>query len=56
MASEMTSGSQLRLPTQAAPVDRMPAPAALSGGSGMEASAWYDAIPGILTGLGGLGI
>lgn len=51
----MMSGSQLRLPTQAAPVDRMPAPAALSGGSGMEASAWYDPLVQAGTGiLGGL--
>lgn len=37
----MNEFSQLRLPMQAAPVERRPAPAALSG-SGMEASGWFD--------------
>ena len=38
----MSEFSKLRLPMQAAPVERRPGPAALNGGSGMEASGWFD--------------
>lgn len=48
MANQMTWGPQSRLPMQAAPVDRTLASAALSGGSGVEASGILDWI-----GLGG---
>jgi hypothetical protein len=43
--ADATTFSDLRLPMQAAPVDRMPAAAALNG-SGMEASGWFDDIVG----------
>ncbi len=39
----MSEFSQLRLPMQAAPVERRPAPASLNG-SGMEATGWFDDI------------
>jgi hypothetical protein len=38
----MTGSPQSWLPVQAAPVDRTPGGVALSGGSGVEASAWWD--------------
>ena len=60
--ANQTTFSQLNLPVQAAPVDRAPGWAAMSGGPGVEAAAWYDdlwaaaapAIPGILGGLAGM--
>lgn len=62
----MSEFSQLRLPMQAAPVERRIGPAALNGGSGMEASGWFDDIvdvagplaakygPSLVAGLGSL--
>jgi len=43
----MSEFSQLRLPMQAAPVERRIGPAALNGGSGMEASGWFDDVMSI---------
>ncbi len=34
----------MKLPKQVAPVERTLTPAAISGQSGVEASAWYDTI------------
>lgn len=46
MTNEDTEGARLRLPVQAAPVDRTPAAHAALGGPGIEASAsWTDLIP-----------
>jgi len=53
------TNTQLRLPMQAAPIDRTPGGGALNGDGGMEPSAWYDdlwgavkpAIPGLVGGL-----
>jgi hypothetical protein len=60
--SEFSARPQLKLPMQAAPVDRVPGPAALNGGSGIEAAWGFEdlwgsiapALPGIATGLASL--
>jgi hypothetical protein len=49
MADQMTRSAQSWLPVQAAPVNRTPGSAALSGGSGIEASGWFD---DIVSGIG----
>ena len=48
----MSEFSQLQLPMQAAPVERRIAPATLGGGSGMEASGWFDDLVGAATTYG----
>jgi hypothetical protein len=42
MTNQATWGAQLRLPVQAAPVDRTPGAAAAVAVSGVTASAWTD--------------
>ncbi|GAB4303083.1 MAG: hypothetical protein Fur0025_44190 [Oscillatoriaceae cyanobacterium] len=38
----------MNLPKQVAPVERTLTPAAISGQSGVEASAWYDTVLDVL--------
>jgi hypothetical protein len=38
------TGKVMKLPKQVAPVERSLTPAAMSGQTGVEASAWYDEI------------
>jgi hypothetical protein len=45
MQNEITPSSRLRLPVQAAPVDRTLGPGALSGGSGVEAALFGIDLP-----------
>jgi hypothetical protein len=50
MSYETMTESQMRLPMQAAPVDRTPSTAAL-GGAGVDASGWFDLLK---TGIGAI--
>jgi hypothetical protein len=45
MQNEITPSSRLRLPVQAAPVDRTLGPGALSGGPGVEAALFGFDLP-----------
>ena len=45
MQNEITPSSRLRLPVQAAPVDRTLGPGALSGGPGVEAALFGIDLP-----------
>jgi hypothetical protein len=41
---QVQTGKVMKLPKQVAPVERSLTPAAMSGQTGVEASAWYDDI------------
>ena len=47
MQNEITPSSRLRLPVQAAPVDRTLGPGALSGGPGVEAALFGIDLPSL---------
>jgi len=47
MQNEITPSSRLRLPVQAAPVDRTLGPGALSGGPGVEAALFGIDFPSL---------
>jgi hypothetical protein len=55
MTDQMTGSPQSWLPVQAAPVARTPGGVTLSGGSGVEASAWWNPTTWDLPDLPGLG-
>lgn len=46
--------AQLRLPMQAAPIERNPSAGAMSTGPGVEADGWFDDALGVVSKVGGV--
>jgi len=54
-APQLAGSAALRLPLQAAPIDRSQAPApALASGGGVEAAAWWNDVLDVVKTVGGV--